>query len=205
MFLEDSFEDSFVEDDDVVAERERVSASDFAEMESAIIVMKNLGKDFGAKRAVKDFCLTIETGEIFGLLGPNGAGKTTTIAMLTGLTPVSSGTATICGLDIRTQMSRVHKQIGVCPQFDKVWANMSVRQHLVFYALLKGIPHSRTAVVARQLAEKVELSGDAYNKSAAALSGGMKRRLSIAIALCGAPPVCFFDEPTTGLDPQTRR
>ena len=157
------------------------------------------------KRAVNSLCLSINKGEIFGLLGPNGAGKTTTISMLTGLTPVSDGTATIEGFDIARQMGLVHKVIGVCPQFDKVWGDLTVRQHLVFYALLKGVPRSRTSVVARQLAEKVELAGDSFNKPASALSGGMKRRLSIAIALTGAPPCVFFDEPTTGLDPETRR
>lgn len=203
----------FLGDDDVVAEREAVCSDDPGLIAGAAIVIKKLVKNYKAvsngrrvtKRAVNSLCLSINKGEIFGLLGPNGAGKTTTISMLTGLTPVSDGTATIEGFDIALQMGLVHRVIGVCPQFDKVWGDLTVRQHLVFYALLKGVPRSRTDVTARQLAEKVELAGDAFNKPASALSGGMKRRLSIAIALTGAPPVVFFDEPTTGLDPETRR
>ncbi len=119
-------------------------------------------------------------------------------------------------------MQSVHKCIGVCPQFDKVslhhlyrcncarlkcfyatavgaqvWPDLSVRQHLEFYCMLKGVPLSRRTIAARKLAEKVELAGDAFNKPAGALSGGMRRRLSIAIALTESPPVLFFDEPTT--------
>jgi ABC-type multidrug transport system ATPase subunit len=102
-------------------------------------------------------------------------------------------------------MQSVHKCIGVCPQFDNIWPDLSVRQHLEFYCMLKGVPLSRRTIAARKLAESVELSGDAFNKAASTLSGGMRRRLSIAIALTESPPVLFFDEPTTGLDPETRR
>ena len=130
-------------------------------------------------------------------------GKTTTISMLTGVESSSEGSASICGFDIRTQIGHVHKHIGVCPQHDKVkrqsrsrskfpmssdidgglfcasqvWGDLSVRQHLIFYALMRGMPRSRTALEARRLAEKVELDGDVYNKAASSLSGGMKRRL----------------------------
>lgn len=135
---------------------------------------------------------------LFRVRSPNGAGKTTVISMLTGLEQPSDGSATICGFDIETQIRLVHKVIGVCPQFDKLWPELSVRQHLVFYALLKGTPRAGAELVARQLAESVQLDGDAYGKLASKLSGGEKRRLSIAIALAGSPPVTFFDEPTTG-------
>lgn len=135
--------------------------------------------------------------------GPSG--KTTAVSILTGLTSPNGGEAYIQGFDIATQMQSVHKCIGVCPQFDKIWPDLTVRQHLEFYCMLKGVPLSRRTIAARKLAEKVELSGDAFNKAASTLSGGMRRRLSIAIALTESPPVLFFDEPTTGLDPETRR
>ena len=129
---------------------------------------------------------------------PNGAGKTTTISLLTGLEQPSDGSATIGGFDIQNQIHLVHKMTGVCPQFDKVWPELTVRQHLKFYVMLKGITRKSAELAARQLAEQVQLDGDPYSKTAAKLSGGEKRRLSIAIALAGSPPVCFFDEPTTG-------
>ena len=111
----------------------------------------------------------------------------------------------MCGFDIATDMDHVKCVIGVCPQFDVLWEDLTVRQHLRFYSLLRGLPRARIEVEARRLAEKMELDGDAFNKPASTLSGGAKRRLSIAIALAGKPPCLFFDEPTTGLDPETRR
>ncbi len=98
----------------------------------------------------------------------------------------------VCRVAVPPRVACTQQVIGVCPQFDKVWSDLTVRQHLVFYALLKGVPRSRADVTARQLAEKVELAGDAFNKPAKELSGGMKRRLSIAIALTEGPPVVFF-------------
>jgi ABC-type multidrug transport system ATPase subunit len=203
----------FQGDDDVEKERTRVVAGNSSEVAAAAIVMRNLVKSYESvshgrrvsKRAVNELCLAVQTNEIFGLLGPNGAGKTTTISMLTGLERPSGGSATIGGFDVETQIRLVHKKIGVCPQFDHLWPEMSVRQHLIFFALLKGTPRKETELAARQLAEDVHLDGDVYNKVASKLSGGEKRRLSIAIALTGSPPVTFFDEPTTGLDPAVRR
>ena len=157
------------------------------------------------KTAVSNLCLTMKRGEVFGLLGQNGAGKTTTINVLTGLHQLDGGEATVDGLDVATQQSQIHRVIGVCPQFDKVWGDLTVRQHLEFYAQLKGVVQQRVALAAREAAAKVRLDGDAFGKFASQLSGGMRRRLSIAIALIGSPTIIFFDEPTTGLDPDTRR
>jgi ABC-type multidrug transport system ATPase subunit len=200
------------DDVSVVAERERASSAAAAGSAAAIRI-EGLVKDFTAisggkevtKRAVNELYLSIERGEVFGMLGPNGAGKTTTIQMLTGMTPPTGGSASVCGFDIARQMDHVKCVIGVCPQFDVLWEDLTVRQHLRFYSLLRGLPRARIEVEARRLAEKMELDGDAFNKPASTLSGGAKRRLSIAIALAGKPPCLFFDEPTTGLDPETRR
>eukprot|EP01046_Picozoa_sp_COSAG06_P092528 COSAG06_NODE_38754_length_420_cov_0.750779_1_plen_120_part_01 len=120
---------------------------------------------------------------MFGLLGQNGAGKTTTINLLTGLHTIDGGSASVGGLDAATQQREIHRVIGVCPQFDKVWLDLSVRQHLEFYARVKGIDKKRAPIAAREVAAKVGLDGDPFGKLASSLSGGMRRRLSIAIAL----------------------
>eukprot|EP01052_Picozoa_sp_SAG31_P005474 SAG31_NODE_241_length_19364_cov_17.168544_7_plen_487_part_00 len=199
-------------DPDVKAEQEEAArATNGGEM--PCILVDRLIKTYTAtsvgkriiKRAVNELCLCIQPGEVFGLLGPNGAGKTTCISILTGLTRSDGGSACIAGYDVGTQLREIHRVIGVCPQFDKIWNDLSVRSHLEFYALQKGIPLSRRSVAARQAAEKVQLDGDDFEKPARSLSGGMRRRLSIAIAILNNPLVLFFDEPTTGLDPETRR
>ena len=99
----------------------------------------------------------------------------------------------------------MHRALGYCPQFDVVWDDLTVHDHLVYYSGLKGTPAARRRLDVQQAAEKVELDGDALHMPASKLSGGMRRRLSLGIALLGTPPVVFLDEPTTGLDPQTRR
>lgn len=208
--------DVYCSDEDVEEERQRICqlhGQDTVDSSCTGVVTRRLVKDYWAtfdgrkvkKRAVGDLCLSMRAGEVFGVLGPNGAGKTTTINLLTGVEMPSSGTASVCGFDIRTQADMVRKVIGVCPQHDRHWSDLTVRQHLVFFTLMHGVPMSQAAVEARKLAEKVQLNGDDYNMRASSLSGGMKRRLSIAIALVSQPRVCFFDEPSTGLDPETRR
>jgi len=137
-------------------------------------------------------------------LGPNGAGKSTTIGMLTGLFPPTGGDAIICGFSVRTQMPLIQRLIGICPQFDTLWPELTTLETLLFYTRLKGLAGARAKESALASLASVELS-DAKDKRVRELSGGMRRRLSIAISLVGDPKVVFLDEPTTGLDPVTRR
>ncbi|KAH9249115.1 hypothetical protein BASA81_013188 [Batrachochytrium salamandrivorans] len=148
--------------------------------------------------------LQLKKALVFGLLGPNGAGKTTLISILTGLYPASSGEATLAGFNIKTDTSHVYRNIGICPQFDILWEELTVSEHLYFYARLKGVPKNREKEAVDIAIRNVALIGF-ENRLSKGLSGGEKRRLSIAIALIGNPKVVFFDEPTTGLDPEVRR
>merc|ERR1711865_424666 len=140
------------------------------------------------------------------MLGPNGAGKTTTISMLTGLIPATKGDASIAGKDLHTELPSIFSNIGVCPQFDVCWPELTIEEHLRFYARVKGVPRLKEDEEINKLINDIGLI-DAHKKKSISkeLSGGMRRRLSLAIALVGKPPVVFLDEPTTGLDPETKR
>ncbi|XP_010547807.1 PREDICTED: ABC transporter A family member 2 [Tarenaya hassleriana] len=156
--------------------------------------------------ALKGLWMNIAKDQLFCLLGPNGAGKTTTINCLTGITPVTGGDASIYGNSIRSSvgMSNIRKIIGVCPQFDILWDALSGEEHLHLFASIKGLPSaSIKSIVEKSLAE-VKLT-EAAKVRAGSYSGGMKRRLSVAVALIGDPKLVFLDEPTTGMDPITRR
>ncbi|GMH37365.1 hypothetical protein BSKO_05238 [Bryopsis sp. KO-2023] len=175
----------------------------------AAVKISNLRKDFtlndGTKRcAVDGLSLDIHNDTILALLGHNGAGKTTTINMLTGLTTPSGGGAFISGLSIRSQMSRIRNKIGLCPQFDILWPMLSVKQHLELYASIKGFVGVHKMAAAQQAANDVGLQ-EKFLDNAGTLSGGQRRKLSVAIAFMGEPEVVFLDEPTTGMDPSARR
>jgi len=170
-----------------------------------LVTIADLRKVFSGKVAVSKFCLGIQRGECFGLLGPNGAGKSTIIQMLCGLVSPSSGDALIDGVRISDQMHLVHQLIGFCPQHDVLWNDLTVEEHLLFYVRLKGVILKRLEIShVRDIIRRVGLSDSGFKK-ASELSGGMKRRLSIAISLVGDPSLILLDEPTTGLDPETRR
>uniref|UniRef100_A0A3P8YR45 ABC transporter domain-containing protein n=1 Tax=Esox lucius TaxID=8010 RepID=A0A3P8YR45_ESOLU len=139
----------------------------------------------------------------FGLLGINGAGKTTTFKMLTGDIAVSGGEAFLNGYSIRTEMREVHQNMGYCPQFDALNDLLTGREHLEFYARLRGVPEKEVPMVTWGI-QKLGLVKYS-NKAAGTYSGGNKRKLSTAMALIGCPPVVFLDEPTTGMDPKARR
>ena len=158
----------------------------------------------GGKVAVRNQTFSVRKDECFGLLGPNGAGKTTTISMLTGLYPPTSGTAHVYGYDIRTDMAKIYEMMGVCPQFDILWPLLTVVETLRFYCKLKAVPPALWHQTALDAAYSVDL-GHAKGRRVGRLSGGMKRRVSLAISLIGNPKVVFLDEPTTGLDPETKR
>jgi len=157
------------------------------------------------KVACKDLDLHVEAGQMLGLLGPNGAGKTTAVKILAGSHPATSGDALVCSHNVETDPSGVFRSLGNCPQFEVVWPHVTVYNHLLFYARLKGLPGRNVKGAMRKLAEVVGLgSTKVLHRQARHLSGGMRRRLAIAIALIGAPDVVLLDEPTTGLDPMTR-
>ncbi|KAM9835346.1 phospholipid-transporting ATPase ABCA1-like [Syngnathus typhle] len=191
------------EDVDVTRERERVYAGKAG---NDLLRLYDLTKVYPGKRipAVDRLCVGVPTAECFGLLGINGAGKTTTFKMLTGDIPVSSGEAFLNGFSIRTEMRAVHQNMGYCPQFDAINDLLTGREHLEFYARLRGVPEKEVAMVAEWGIQKLGLIKYA-TKPAGTYSGGNKRKLSTAIALIGCPPLIFLDEPTTGMDPKARR
>lgn len=156
--------------------------------------------------ALKGLWVNLSKDQLFCLLGPNGAGKTTATSCLTGISPLTGGDALIYGNSIRSSvgMSNIRRMIGVCPQFDILWDELSGEEHLRLFASIRGLkPASIKSVVEKSLAE-VKLT-EAARMRASSYSGGMKRRLSVAIALIGEPKLIILDEPTTGMDPITRR
>lgn len=159
----------------------------------------------GVKVAVSDVSLAIPAGACFGLLGENGAGKTTTINMLQGLFAPTDGSAFVCGYDIVKETDAVRLSLGICAQHDIYWPNLTVGEHLLYYARLKGIPHEQERAAVEAAAASVGLAGVA-NRYAHDLSGGMRRRMSLACALIGQNTgVVLLDEPSTGLDPASKR
>lgn len=157
------------------------------------------------KVAVDDLNLQVQKGEILGLLGKNGSGKSTTLKILACNHTSTSGIALVKGHDVNREILKVFENLGNCPQHDKIWEKLTVREHLEYFSRLKGIARKQVKAAALHLAKAVGLGqNEVYNRYAGNLSGGMRRRLSIAISLIGAPSTLVLDEPTTGLDPSTR-
>ncbi|KAJ3273832.1 hypothetical protein HDV01_003810 [Terramyces sp. JEL0728] len=208
--IDDSLKDidDGLEDIDVKAERARILDGRFNEADH-LLVLKNMRKVYknryiGEKIAVNNVTFAVEKDITFGLLGPNGAGKTTLINILTGLYESTEGTARIAGFDIHTENEQVYQNIGICPQFDILWDDLTPIDHLYFYARLKGVEKAEEAQAVQSIVNRLKMK-EYENRLAKHLSGGEKRRLSIAISLIGFPTVVFLDEPTTGLDPEVRR
>ena len=170
----------------------------------AIITTENLAKHFGALQAVKGVSFQVAEGEIFGFLGPNGAGKTTTINMLCTLLKPTAGRATVNGYDVATQRSQVRHSIGLVFQETTLDDYLTAEQNLRFHAYAYAVPREIREPRLKELLDLVEL-WDRRKGRISTYSGGMKRRLEIARGLLHHPKVLFLDEPTLGLDPQTRR
>ena len=172
-------------------------------MEKAIEV-QNLHKAFGERQAVQGVNFTVEKGEIFSLLGPNGAGKTTTLSMLSCLLRPDQGDAFVMGHSILTDQLGVKASLGVVPQEIALYEDMSARENLNFWGKMYGL---RGAALRKRVDEVLELIGltDRAREYIKKYSGGMKRRVNIGVALLHQPRVIYMDEPTVGIDPQSRR
>ena len=169
----------------------------------AIIETRALAKTFGKIQAVRGIDLDIQKGEIFGLLGPNGAGKTTTIGMLCTIVRPTSGTGVIAGFDIAKQPTQVRRKVGIVFQDPTLDTILTGRENLQLHARLYGIPPSVRSLWIEEMLDLVDLRERADDLTKT-YSGGMKRRLELARGLLHRPAVLFLDEPTLGLDPQTR-
>lgn len=171
---------------------------------TAAVSIQNVHKVYNNVPVVNNLSLTIQSGESFGLLGPNGAGKSTTIRMLTTLTEPSDGHLVVAGHDVQRQATEVRREIGVVLQQTSVDGDLSVWENMELHGRMHHIPNPQRQRRINQWLEFVELS-DRRDDKVKTLSGGMKRRLQIARALLHEPKILFLDEPTVGLDPQTRR
>jgi ABC-2 type transport system ATP-binding protein len=169
----------------------------------AAVSVRGLKKTYGKVEAVKGVDFEVAPGEVFGFLGPNGAGKTTTISMLCTLITPTGGTAKVAGHDVVTERGRVRQNIGLVFQDPTLDGYLTAEQNLRFHAELYGVPKAVLGDRLRQVMEMVAL-WDRKDSKVMTFSGGMKRRLEIARGLLHSPRVLFLDEPTVGLDPQTR-
>jgi len=172
-------------------------------MDQPLIRARGLVKRFGDFTAVDGIDVEVRKGEAFGFLGPNGAGKSSTMRMIGCVSPPTAGELRILGLDPLRDGPAIRARLGVCPQQDNLDPELSVRENLTTYARYFGIPRRVARERAAELMEFVQLSERA-NSKVDPLSGGMKRRLTIARALVNEPDIVLLDEPTTGLDPQAR-
>ena len=172
-------------------------------MSEPILVANDLSKSFGEIQAVKDVSLQIARGEVFGLLGPNGAGKTTTISMLTGLLEPTSGSIIVDGMDVEKHTTEVKAKLGLVPQELALYPTRSARQNLLFFGRIYGL---KGKDLQRRVDEVLEMIGltERANDAIDEYSGGMKRRVNIGAGLLHKPDVLFLDEPTVGVDPQSR-
>jgi ABC-2 type transport system ATP-binding protein len=168
-----------------------------------MVKVENLSKQFGQLKAVDGVSFEIREGEIFGFLGPNGAGKSTTINMLTTLLSPSGGDAQIAEIDIRKHPNEVRRNVGVVPQEYTADEDLTGLQNIILCGDLYGIPRSNSKPHAQELLKLVELQ-DAADRKVSTYSGGMRRRLELACGLINYPRLLFLDEPTLGLDVQTR-
>ena len=198
-------------DDDVEQEAERVMTT--ANTDLAIKV-ENLRKVYGVRgsccaetkavTAVENISFGLEAGETFALLGVNGAGKTTTFKSLTSEIEPTSGEIHIGALNIRKDFNKIKKLIGYCPQTNPIFEYMSVYENIEYFARIKGIPSSRRNELVERTIKQLDLD-DQRKKLAGQLSGGNKRKLSVAQAIVGSPPIILLDEPSAGMDPEARR
>jgi ATP-binding cassette subfamily A (ABC1) protein 3 len=218
-------EPSRILDEDVIKEKRRILKQRSVD-EGDIVQLKELRKVYSPKDnslfsnlipcysrsstgkppkvAVDNLTFAVRKGECFGFLGVNGAGKTSTLKILTGDILPTEGGATLNGYDLLTQMNQVRKHIGYCPQFDAIIPNLTAREHLYLYARIKGLPEEVVERYSSFLLRKIGLK-DYADLPCRGYSGGNKRKLSVGIALIGDPPVVFLDEPSSGMDPESRR
>lgn len=206
-------------DEDVLAEEARVEAmvrgcSEGASMDATHVqgllhtYRTRVGLNWVETNAVRGVSFGVRGGECFGLLGPNGAGKTTTLAVLTGLVrPPSAGVVNILGYNIAVaaEMSKACLKLGVCPQEDPLWETVTGREHLLFYGKLKGVPAATLTAKVSAILYRLGFENADADKPAGQYSGGMKRKLSLAIALIAQPPLLFLDEPSAAVDAAAKR
>lgn len=167
------------------------------------VVVKNLTKNYGELCAVDNLSFTVDTGEIFGLLGPNGAGKSTTLSVITTLSDLNKGDIEIHGLDIRKDKMKIKQLIGMVPQDIAVYDHLSALENVKFFASLYGLKGKELTKSAKEALEFVGLS-DREAMKPKKMSGGMRRRLNIACGIAHAPKLIVMDEPTVGVDAQSR-
>lgn len=172
-------------------------------MNRLVIVIESLVKKFEDITALDGLSLQVEKGELFGLLGPNGAGKTTTINILCGLIKPTNGSATVGGYDVLKEPAKVKELIGVCPQETAIYPYLTGAENVELFGNLHAMNKETLKTRRDMLLEKMGLTQDAKRK-AEKYSGGMKRRLSLILALIHDPQIAFLDEPTVGMDPQSR-
>merc|ERR1711871_1499634 len=196
--------------------REKVAAAEdylpdtLIDYSSALIVLSEVHKIFNKTlnspwhHAVQGVSFSVNKGDVFGLLGPNGAGKSTIISMMSGLYKQTKGEIFMNGKSIRTSRSTISNCVGICAQDACIWPELTVEDHLIFRAQVKGYRGMKLRGEVQRVAKLVQLLGDALKTKAGVLSGGMRRRLAIGMALVGSPQIIMLDEPSTGLDPENR-